>query len=224
MKMSKVMRIPVAALAAVTLFGMTACASWDQRERGAVIGAGAGAAVGAAVGSQVGSTARGAIVGAVVGGAAGAVIGHQMDQQARELDRDLEGATVTRVGEGIVVTFEGGILFDFDRADLRSEARANLRQLAQNLQQHDRTEVLILGHTDSVGSASYNQGLSERRAQSAANYVISQGVARTRVSTRGMGENDPIATNETAEGRQLNRRVEVVIYADENWRREVQNR
>jgi outer membrane protein OmpA-like peptidoglycan-associated protein len=224
MKMSKVMRIPVAALAAVTLFGMTACASWDQRERGAVIGAGAGAAVGAAVGSQVGSTARGAIVGAVVGGAAGAVIGHQMDQQARELDRDLEGATVTRVGEGIVVTFEGGILFDFDRADLRSEARSNLRQLAQNLQQHDRTEVLILGHTDSVGSASYNQGLSERRAQSAANYVISQGVARTRVSTRGMGENDPIATNETAEGRQLNRRVEVVIYADENWRREVQNR
>jgi outer membrane protein OmpA-like peptidoglycan-associated protein len=224
MKMSKVMRIPVAALAAVTLFGMTACASWDQRERGAVIGAGAGAAVGAAVGSQVGSTARGAIVGAVVGGAAGAVIGHQMDQQARELDRDLEGATVTRVGEGIVVTFEGGILFDFDRADLRSEARSNLRQLAQNLQQHDRTEVLILGHTDSVGSASYNQGLSERRAQSAANYVISQGVARNRVSTRGMGENDPIATNETAEGRQLNRRVEVVIYADENWRREVQNR
>lgn len=221
--MSKVMRTPVAALAAVLLFGMSACAGWGQRERGAVIGAGAGAAVGAAVGSQVGSTARGAIVGAVVGGAAGAVIGHQMDQQARELDRDLDGATVTRVGEGIVVTFEGGILFDFDRAELRPEARANLRQLAQNLQQHDRTEVLILGHTDSVGSAQYNQGLSERRARSAANYVVSQGVASHRVSTRGMGENDPIATNETAEGRQLNRRVEVVIYADENWRREVQN-
>jgi outer membrane protein OmpA-like peptidoglycan-associated protein len=221
--MSNVSRVPVAVLAAVVLFGMTACASWGQRERGAVIGAGAGAAVGAAVGSQVGSTARGAIIGAAVGGAAGAVIGHQMDQQARDLDRDLEGATVARVGEGIVVTFEGGILFDFDRADLRHEARRNLERLARNLQQYDRTEVLIIGHTDSVGSATYNQGLSERRAQSAANYVVSLGVAPHRVSTRGMGEHDPIASNETAEGRQLNRRVEVVIYADENWRREVQN-
>jgi outer membrane protein OmpA-like peptidoglycan-associated protein len=221
--MSKVMRKPVAAAALLLLFGTTACAGWEHRERGAVIGAGAGAAVGAAVGSQVGSTARGAIVGAAVGGAAGAIIGHQMDQQARELDRDLDGATVTRVGEGIVVTFEGGILFDFDRADLRPEARTNLRQLAQNLQQHSRTEVLIIGHTDNVGSAEYNQGLSERRAQSAANYVVQQGVAAHRISTRGMGLRDPIASNDTAEGRQLNRRVEVVIYADENWRREVQN-
>jgi outer membrane protein OmpA-like peptidoglycan-associated protein len=189
-----------------------------------VVGAGAGAAVGAAVGAQVGSTARGAIIGAAVGGAAGAVIGHQMDRQAAELDRDLEGATVSRVGEGIVVTFEGGILFDFDRSDLRPTARANLQELARNLRQYDRTDVLIIGHTDSVGSASYNQGLSERRAQSAASYVVNQGIASHRVSTRGMGQNDPIATNETAEGRQLNRRVEVVIYADENWRREVQNR
>jgi outer membrane protein OmpA-like peptidoglycan-associated protein len=222
--MNKVMRLPFAVLTLVLLFGLSACTTWGERERGAVIGAGAGAAVGAAVGSQVGSTARGAIVGAVVGGAAGAVIGHQMDQQARELDRDLEGATVTRVGEGIVVTFDGGILFDFDRADLRPQARANLQELARNLQRHERTEVLILGHTDSVGSAAYNQGLSERRAQSAANYVVSLGIPAHRISTRGMGEVDPIASNETAEGRQLNRRVEVVIYADENWRQEVQNR
>jgi outer membrane protein OmpA-like peptidoglycan-associated protein len=221
--MNKVMRIPLAVLTLVLLFGMSACAGWGQRERGAVIGAGAGAAVGAAVGAQVGSTARGAIVGAAVGGAAGAVIGHQMDQQARELDRDLDGATVARVGEGIVVTFEGGILFDFDRADLRPTARANLQQLAQNLQRHDRTEVLVIGHTDSVGAASYNQGLSERRAQSAANYLTNLGVAGHRISTRGMGENDPIASNETAEGRQLNRRVEVVIYADESWRRDAMN-
>jgi outer membrane protein OmpA-like peptidoglycan-associated protein len=222
MKMSKVMRVPVAALAVTALFSMTACASWDHRERGAVIGAGAGAAVGAAVGSQVGSTARGAIAGAVVGGAAGAIIGHQMDVQAERLARDLEGASVERVGEGIVVTFEGGILFDFDRADLRPAARANLDRLAQNLQQYGRTDVLILGHTDSVGSATYNQGLSERRAQSAANYLMTRGISGQRISTRGMGEHDPIASNETAEGRQLNRRVEVVIYADEDWRREVQ--
>lgn len=221
--MSYSRRYPVTALAVAMVFGLSACASWGERERGAVIGAGAGAAVGAAVGSQVGSTARGAIIGAAVGGAAGAVIGHQMDRQAAELDRELEGATVSRVGEGIVVTFDGGILFDFDRSDLRPTARANLQELARNLRQYDRTDVLIIGHTDSVGSASYNQGLSERRAQSAASYVVNQGIASHRVSTRGMGQNDPIATNETAEGRQLNRRVEVVIYADENWRREVQN-
>jgi outer membrane protein OmpA-like peptidoglycan-associated protein len=223
MNMSYSRRYPVAALALALTFGLSACAGWGQREKGAVIGAGAGAAVGAAVGSQVGSTARGAIIGAAVGGAAGAVIGHQMDRQAAALDRELEGATVSRVGEGIVVTFDGGILFDFDRAELRPEARANLQELARNLNQYTRTEVLILGHTDSVGAPSYNQGLSERRAQSAANYLMNQGIQGHRISTRGMGEHDPIATNETAEGRQLNRRVEVVIYADEDWRREVQN-
>lgn len=212
---------PVAALALTAVFGLSACAGWGERERGAVIGAGAGAAVGAAVGSQVGSTARGAIIGAVVGGAAGAIIGHQMDRQAEELDRELEGATVSRVGEGIVVTFDDGILFDFDRAELRPEGRANLHELARNLRQYGRTDVLIIGHTDSVGAASYNLGLSDRRAASAANYLMNQGIASHRVSTRGMGEADPIATNETAEGRQLNRRVEVVIYADEDWRREV---
>jgi outer membrane protein OmpA-like peptidoglycan-associated protein len=213
-----------AALAVTLVFGTAACAGWGQTERGAVIGAGAGAAVGAAVGSQVGSTARGAIIGAAVGGAAGAIIGHQMDRQAAELDRDLEGATVTRVDEGIVVTFEGGILFDFDRAELRPQARENLRRLAENLRQYQRTEVLVIGHTDNVGSAQYNQGLSERRAESAAGYLVQQGVTRNRIATRGMGLRDPIATNETAEGRQLNRRVEVVIYADEDWRREVQGR
>lgn len=212
---------PMAVLALALVFGTTACAQWGQRERGAVIGAGAGAAVGAAVGAQVGSTARGAIIGAAVGGAAGAVIGHQMDRQAAELDRDLEGATVSRVGEGIVVTFEGGILFDFDRADLRPEARANLRRLADNLREYPRTEVLVIGHTDNIGSAEYNQGLSERRADSAAGYLVQQGIDRHRIATRGMGLHDPIASNETAEGRQLNRRVEVVIYADEDWRREV---
>lgn len=211
------------ALTAVLVSGMLGCSGMGQREQGAVIGAGAGAAVGAVVGNQVGSTAKGAIVGAAVGGAAGAIIGHQMDQQAKSLDDDLEGATVARVGEGIVVTFESGILFDIDRAELRPASRANLQELANNLREYDRTDVLIIGHTDSTGSDSHNQDLSERRARSAANYLQQLGVAGERVSTRGMGENDPVATNDTAEGRQLNRRVEVVIYADEDWRREVMN-
>jgi outer membrane protein OmpA-like peptidoglycan-associated protein len=216
-------RIGRLTLVGVLLTGMTglgACASWSNKAKGGAIGAGAGAAVGAVIGKQIGSTAKGAIVGAAVGGAAGAVIGHQMDQQAKELDDGLEGATVQRVGEGIVVTFDTGLLFDFDRADLRAESRSNLRELADNLREHERTDVLIVGHTDGTGSDSYNQQLSERRANSAARYIEQLGVQASRVSTRGMGESDPVATNETAEGRQLNRRVEVVIFANDEWRQE----
>lgn len=220
--MSKVMRLPLAALVLSGMLGTTACASWSDKEKGAVIGAGTGAAVGAVIGNQVGSTAQGAIIGAAVGGAAGAIIGHQMDQQAKSLDDDLEGATVARVGEGIVVTFESGILFDFDSATLRSQARSNLQELANNLRQYERTDVLIIGHTDATGADAYNQTLSERRARSAADYLQQLGVGSERISTRGMGENDPVASNDTAEGQQLNRRVEVVIYADEEWRAELE--
>ncbi len=219
--MRKVLQLPLAALVVSGMLGLGACSSWSNKAKGGVIGAGAGAAVGAAIGNQVGSTAKGAIVGAAVGGAAGAIIGHQMDQQAKELENEIEGATITRVGEGIVVTFDSGILFDFDSSALRQQARANLQELAENLREYERTDVLILGHTDATGSDAYNQQLSERRAQSAAGYLEQLGVAPSRVSTRGMGENDPVATNDTAEGRQLNRRVEVVIYADEEWREEV---
>ena len=220
--MGKYMRLPLAALMLSMLLGVTACQTWGDRERGAVIGAGAGGAVGAVIGNQVGSTARGAIIGAAVGGAAGAIIGHQMDQQAKSLDDDLEGATVARVGEGIVVTFEDGILFDFDSAALRGTARDNLEELAENLREYERTDVMILGHTDSTGPDAYNQDLSERRAEAAAGYLRSLGIGGERISTRGMGENDPVASNETTAGQQENRRVEVVIYADEEWRQDLQ--
>lgn len=219
--LKKTTRLTLIALVVGGMMSLTACSSWSNTARGGVIGAGAGAAVGAAVGSQVGETARGAIIGAAVGGAAGAVIGRQMDQQAEELRGEIEGATVTRVGEGIVVTFDTGILFDFDESALRPESRSNLQELAENLNEYERTDVLIIGHTDSVGSDTYNQGLSERRARSAATYLQQLGVAAERVRTRGMGEGDPVATNDTAEGRQLNRRVEVVIYADEEWREQL---
>ena len=220
-RFDRIQRLALVAVVTSGTLGLGACGGWNQKERGAVIGAGAGAAVGAVVGNQVGSTAKGAIVGAAVGGAAGAIIGHQMDQQAKGLDDDLEGATVSRVGEGIVVTFDSGILFDVDRSELRSAARDNLQELADNLREYERTDVMILGHTDATGSDAYNQALSERRAGAAATYLEQLGIAPERISTRGMGENDPVATNETTEGRQLNRRVEVVIYADEEWRREV---
>src|SRR3954465_15177051 len=121
----------VITITGVALIGTTACQTLNtNKEKGAIIGAAGGAAVGAAVGKATGSTARGAIIGAAVGGTAGAIIGHQMDQEAKEIDQTVEGATVERVGEGIEVTFESGLLFDYNSSELRSNARQNLRNLA----------------------------------------------------------------------------------------------
>lgn len=201
------------------------CASLSNTERGAVIGAGAGGAAGAAIGKATGdNTAEGAIIGAVVGGTAGAIIGQRMDRQAQRLEEELENAEVERVGEGIKITFDNALLFDFDAYDLRAEAQANLRELAASLRDFDDTEVLIVGHTDSKGSEDYNQRLSERRASAAAEYVIEQGLRPSRITTLGKGETEPVASNDTAEGRQQNRRVEVAIYASEDYREELVER
>jgi outer membrane protein OmpA-like peptidoglycan-associated protein len=208
-----------ALLTVVTLgAGLTGCSSMNRTGRGAVIGAAGGAAVGAVIGKQVGSTARGAIIGAAVGGAAGAIIGRQMDKQAEELAATIPGATVQRVGEGIVVTFDSGLLFPFNSTDLLPAGRDNLRNLAESLKSNPETEVLIVGHTDAVGSDSYNQNLSEQRASSAASILASNGVPRDRIRTSGRGEMEPVADNESEAGRQQNRRVEVAIFASEDYR------
>ncbi len=200
---------------------ITGCTSLSNTEKGAAAGAGAGAVVGGVIGKVAGNTAKGAIVGAVVGGTAGAVIGQQMDKQAAELEEELEGAEVARVGEGIQITFDSAILFGFDSAELRSEARQNLQDLANSLEKYPNTEALIVGHTDGVGSDDYNQRLSERRAGSAAQYLINQGVTRNRITTLGKGETEPVASNDTEDGRQQNRRVEVAIYASDEYREQL---
>jgi outer membrane protein OmpA-like peptidoglycan-associated protein len=205
-------------LAAIVPFAVGACAS--RTARGAAIGAAGGAAVGALIGKAAGSTAKGAIIGAAVGGVGGAIIGRRMDQQAEELAKDIPGAEVERVGEGILVTFESGLLFDFDSDTLRSTARENLRNLAASLQKYPRTHVMLVGHTDAVGSESYNEALSHRRASTAASFVTSQSVSRSRLETVGRGELEPVASNENEDGRQENRRVEVAIFANEDYRRE----
>jgi outer membrane protein OmpA-like peptidoglycan-associated protein len=203
-------------------FALSGCSGMSRMQKGAIIGAGGGAAAGAAIGKATGSTARGAVIGAAVGGVAGAIIGRQMDKQAQELAVSIPGATVQRVGEGIVVTFDSGILFDFDKAELRSPARENLRNLAESLNKNAKTEVLLVGHTDSKGAADYNQRLSERRAQSAADYLVAMGVASSRVRAVGRGLTEPIASNDTEAGRQDNRRVEVAIFASEALRKDAQ--
>ncbi|HJU75744.1 MAG TPA: OmpA family protein [Gemmatimonadaceae bacterium] len=190
-----------------------ACASLSNKEKGAIIGAGAGAVVGGAIGKYNGSTAKGAIIGAVVGGAAGAIIGHQMDQQAKELKQNIPGAVVERVGEGIQVTFESGLLFDFDSDVVKGSARSNLTTLAKSLDQYPKSNLLIVGHTDSVGTHAYNEDLSRRRSQAAANYLASEGVARSRLQTMGLGETEPVQSGNTEAAMSKNRRVEVAIYA-----------
>jgi outer membrane protein OmpA-like peptidoglycan-associated protein len=213
------MRKQLITAVAATLLATTACASLNKKEEGAVIGAGAGAVVGGIVGHNTGSTARGAIIGAVVGGAAGAIIGHQMDQQAKELQQNIPGAKVSRVGEGIAVTFDSGLLFEFDSDRITSTAATNLRQLAMSLSKYPNTDLVIVGHTDAVGSDSYNQGLSERRARAAETFLVSEGVTRSRLQAMGRGESEPIASNDTDGGRATNRRVEVAIFANAEARR-----
>jgi len=143
-----------------------------------------------------------------------------MDREAAELKQNIPGATVERVGEGIQVTFASGLLYDFDSDVVKATARDNLRALASSLGKYKDSDLLILGHTDSVGTDAYNKSLSVRRADAAAEYLVAQGVARSRIATGGLGEEEPVATNADAAGRQRNRRVEVAIYASEKLREE----
>ena len=205
--------------AVLGIFAAAACSQFNKKEEGAAIGAGVGGAVGAVVGNQTGSTARGAIIGAVVGGTVGTIIGNQMDQQAKELKQSIPGATIQRVGEGIAVTFASGILYDFNSDQIRAEAGNNLRNLASSLSKFPNTDVLIVGHTDSVGTADYNMGLSQRRANAAQAYLAGQGVSAARLRATGRGESEPIAPNSTDAGRQLNRRVEIAIVANASTRK-----
>ena len=178
-------------------------------------GALGGAAAGAAIGGLASGSVRGAIVGAAVGGAAGAAIGAVMDAQADDLQDKLPNARVERLGEGIAVTFDSGILFAVDQSALQSAGQQNLRDLSTSLDEYEGTEVLVVGHTDSTGSDAYNQSLSERRADAARTFLIGAGLEAGRVVAVGRGETEPIASNDTDDGRQQNRRVEIAIFASE---------
>lgn len=202
-----------------TLVLSSACQTLNtNKEKGAVIGATGGAVVGTVIGKATGSTARGAIIGAAVGGAAGAIIGHQMDQKAKAIQASVPGAEVTRVGEGLVVTFDSGLLFDFNSDVLRTESKRNLDNLASNLSSFGDSKLLLVGHTDSQGADDYNLALSRRRSTAVASYLESHGVSTTRVETTGKGEAEPIASNDTDAGRQQNRRVEIAVYASEKMK------
>lgn len=182
--------------------------------KGTAIGAGSGAVIGGIIGKQSGNTAVGAIIGAAVGGTAGAIIGKNMDKQAAELKEDLKGATIERVGEGIKITFDSGLMFDFDSYTLTAGTKENLTGLAKTLNKYPDTNILIEGHTDKKGTEKYNMNLSQQRARSVATYMEQLNVQSSRITTNGYGELQPISEND-----QQNRRVEVAIYANEKMKK-----
>jgi outer membrane protein OmpA-like peptidoglycan-associated protein len=205
-------------LVGATLFTSAGCASLNNKEKGGGIGAASGAVVGGVIGKATGSTVRGAIIGAAVGGAAGVIIGHQMDQKAKAIQASVPGAEVTRVGEGLVVTFDSGLLFDFDSSVLRDESKRNLDNLASNLSSFGDSKLMLVGHTDAQGTDSYNLDLSRRRSAAVASYLESHGVSTPRVEALGKGEMEPVASNDTDSGRQQNRRVEIAVYASDKMK------
>ena len=204
----------------------TACESL-KNNRNTAIGAGTGVVVGGAIGGLLGkknnNTAGGIIIGGAVGGVAGGAIGKYMDKQKRELEEKLgNSAEVERVGEGIKVTFDSGLLFAFNSDDLTPAMKTQLTEFAGTLQTYDETYILIDGHTDSKGAESYNLNLSERRASAVNEYLKSKNVSSTRLGTRGFGESQPVSSNNTENGRQQNRRVEVAIWANDDLKKQAQ--
>ncbi|MFO7621428.1 MAG: OmpA family protein [Bacteroidales bacterium] len=201
---------------------LSGCASWNKTQKGAVVGTAAGGAMGAVIGRASGNTALGAIIGAAVGGGAGAIIGSQMDKQAEEIKKTVPDAKVERVGEGIVVEFSSNVLFAFDRSDLSDDAKTSLDKLVVVLDNYPDTDIEVQGHTDSRGSVSYNQALSERRAVAVSGFLNSKNIKTSRIAIIGFGESFPKYDNGTAEGRTQNRRVEFLITANEKMKAEAE--
>lgn len=202
---------------------MVNCKSMTRTQKGAIVGTAGGGAVGAVVGKTLGNTALGAIVGATVGGVTGAVIGRKMDKQAAELEKNVPGVIVKRVGEGIEVEFSEKILFGFDQSVLSTSAKTNLDKAIKVLKEFPDTDIEIQGHTDSKGSTAYNKKLSLKRADAVENYLSANGVLASRLKDIGYGEGYPKYSNETEDGRSQNRRVEFLITANEKMKAEAKN-
>jgi outer membrane protein OmpA-like peptidoglycan-associated protein len=206
----------------ITALILSGCASMNRTQKGAAVGTATGGAMGAVIGRASGNTALGAIIGAAVGGATGAVIGHQMDKQAEEIKNTVPDAKVERVGEGIVVEFSSKVLFAYDKSNLSDEAKTSLDKLVKVLNSYPDTDIELQGHTDSKGTEVYNQALSERRAKAVSGYLVDKGINSSRLTIKGFGETVPKYSNDTADGRTQNRRVEFLITANEKMKAEAE--
>ena len=212
------------AMALSLLLSCNAIKNANNAQNGGAIGATGGAVIGGVIGNNVGkgNTALGAIIGAVVGGAAGGYIGSRMDRQAERIEEEIPGAEVQRVGEGINVTFtqDAGVFFDTNKSDVKGSSAVTLDKLADIFNEYPKSNVLVEGHTDSAGSEEYNWNLSQQRAESVTQYLISKGIAANRFTTKWYGETQPRASNETSEGKAKNRRVELAIVASDDLKQE----
>ncbi len=219
--------IAILFMASTLLYGCDATRNASNKQKGAVIGSAGGAVIGGVIGNNTGdgNTALGAIIGGVVGGAAGAYIGNRMDKQAQEIEQEIPGAEVERVGEGINVTFDekSGVYFDTEKFTINAKSQETLNKLAAIFKEYPDTNILVEGHTDSSGSDSYNLTLSKNRAQAVTNYLVNNGVSKGRFETKWYGESQPKYDNNTADGRAKNRRVELAIVANEQLQREAEN-
>ncbi|WP_461303297.1 OmpA family protein [Aureisphaera sp.] len=219
-------------LALVLMFGISSCEATrnaNNKQKGAVIGAAGGAVLGAILGNNIGKGGNGeigAVIGGVVGGAAGVLIGSKMDKNAQKIEEEVPGAKVERVDDGIVITFDGennGVYFDTNQYNINADSKVTLDKLAGVLVEFPDTDVLVVGHTDSTGSDEYNMTLSKNRAQSVTNYFTnSKGLSPGRFNTNWFGETSPIATNDTADGRAQNRRVNIVIVPNEKMKQDAE--
>lgn len=191
----------------------------NKAQKGAIIGVATGGVIGGIIGSKSKNTALGAILGATVGGAVGTIIGNKMDKQAKKIEEELgKAAKVERVGEGIRVTFDNKMLFAFGKSYLNDDNKADLQKFAGTLNEYPDTDLLIVGHTDNIGSNGSNQSLSVRRAAAVKTHLDEIGVANSRLKASGKGESQPIVNNNSEYNRSLNRRVEIAIYANDKMK------
>ena len=210
--------------ALVLLAGLTNCKTVqnaNNTQKGAVIGTAGGAVIGAIIGNNVGKKGKGgdlgAVIGGVVGGSAGAIIGSKMDKQAQKIEEEIPGATVERVEESIVVTFDenSGVNFATNKYDINSNSQETLDKLIGVFREYPETNILVVGHTDSSGADDYNMTLSRNRANAVSDYLLNHGIDNARITTRWFGETQPMSDNSTSEGRAKNRRVNVAILPNE---------
>lgn len=224
MKMNK--KVAVYGLSVATSVMLLASCSTIQNTssttKGAVIGTAAGAGLGALIGGKAGNTAVGALAGAAIGGVAGGLIGKKMDKQAKEIENTVAGAEVIKADEGIIVKFDEGILFDFNSSTLKSAAKENIANLVATLNKEPGTEILVIGHTDNVGTLNANQKVSESRAAAVKAFAVSEGLTNGRIKTQGKNFSEPIASNDTDAGRAENRRVEIVVVAGDDMVKEAE--
>lgn len=224
-------KITTLALTIIIILSLSSCKATknaNNKQKGAAIGVAGGAIIGAILGEKAGKGGNGelgAVIGGAIGGAAGILIGDEMDKQAQEIEEEIPGAVVERVDDGIVITFDenSGVYFDTNKSAINTNSQTTLQKLSNILREHPDTNVLVVGHTDSVGSEKYNMTLSENRANSVTNFfTLTEGLSSSRFTTNWFGETQPTNDNSTSEGRAKNRRVNVVIIPNEKMKKDAE--